>query len=176
MEIVRGSYRIIFVFRTFVIKFPRIFPCKAIKSIWTNALKGRVFLSKCLRRDIYGYLLGPRTFLFRGLLENSREFYFFCKYQSQFLLPTYFSLFGLLNIQKKGKKEVETDLRKILWSQMVQITEGEVWKDEHHFSNPKNFCNENGKLKIMDYGSPYAQGVLEKYADKIYEEFDLNKC
>jgi hypothetical protein len=129
--------------------------------------------------DMYGYLTGPKQLLFKGMYENRSEYVFYSQYKSNFLLPTYFSFFGLFNIQKIGKKfEFKNEKEKYLsfWRQMLNVTSREATKDGHHFSNPKNFCEENGKLKIMDYGSPYTQEVLEKYGEKIYKEFDLGKC
>lgn len=38
----------------------------------------------------------------------------------------------------------------------------------------KNFCEENGRLKILDYGNPIIYDFLKKWGDKIYADFDFS--
>ena len=86
-------------------------------------------------------------------------------------MQTYFSLFGLVNIQRSGQ-EVEMNSDEFM-HQINHITDGEATTiDVHTFKGPYNFCSENGRLKIVDYGSRETQQVIEKWGEKIYEEFN----
>ena len=86
-------------------------------------------------------------------------------------MPTYFSFFGLFNIQKRGKL-LDVN-RKDLFQQLYDLTNGEVFDDSHAFANPANFCLQNGKLVMIDY-SKKSRNVLIKYGEKIQQEFNLS--
>jgi hypothetical protein len=169
MQIARGRTRTILIFDFFVIKLPRIYFWRAIKAIGHGLQYGA--LMKYLRYDIDTYN-SPRRFLFKGIRDNWQEFLFYRRNRLPILAPTWFSLFGLLNIQKKIEmvKIKETTL----WCQLCAMTSNEVWSDSHTFSNAVNFSNVGGKLIMVDYGDPAAHPVLEKFGDKIFNEFDFN--
>ena len=100
MKIEKGTTRIVIIFRKFVIKIAKIQPLKAFKIalFW----KGTKFWKQLIRN--YKYSLTIQHFLMIGIVNNWQEFIFCRKYYSKFLVPTYFSLLGLVNIQKTGKK------------------------------------------------------------------------
>ena len=169
MKTVKGTTRIIIIFKNFVVKLPIIHFRRAIRSIWVNFRRG--YLLECLSWDIYA-LFSPRRLLFRGILENWREFCYYFRSRSPFLVPTYFSLFGIINFQKRGEKtknEYEN-----LWHQLYYITNGEIRVDSHTFENSDNFCDEDGNLMIVDYGNIRIHGVLDKYGNKIFKDFYLS--
>ena len=168
MQISRGHTRTVIIFENFVVKLPRIHFRRALGSLWRSFRGG--YLSKCLKYDIEVYS-SPRRLLFRGILENWREFRFYHRSRSRFLVPTYFSLFGMLNIQKRGNRTKIKDVN--LWCQLCEMTNNEVWADGHTFSNANNFCDDDGKLMMVDYGNARIHDVLDKYGDKIFKDFDL---
>lgn len=43
-------------------------------------------------------------FLFAGIMTNWNEYRFYRRTKNPFLMPSYFSLFGLFNIQRKAEK------------------------------------------------------------------------
>jgi hypothetical protein len=174
MKIYRGSYRKALIFKNFVIKFPRIFPLLAIKGIYKRARK-RYLLMMYLKAGIYSYTESARKYLLRGILENWREFTLYYRCRSKLLAPTYFSLFGLLNIQRAGKEIDVERVGYLLLGEICRITNNDhnILKDAHHFSNPRNFCEKDGRLMMIDYGSEYARRIVEKYGNKIVEEFDF---
>ena len=57
----------------------------------------------------------------------------------------------------------------------MEITNNEAFNDNHHFANWRNFCFENGKIKIIDYGSTRTQKVIEPWGEKIMEDFNVQK-
>jgi hypothetical protein len=85
---------------------------------------------------------------FSGVMANWNEFIFYRRAKNPFVMPTYFSFLGLINIQKRGKK---IDF----WGQ------GEVWRyvcknceypnqpfcDSHTFIEIGNFCLDGERLK-----------------------------
>ena len=111
-----------------------------------------------------------KRLLFRGLLENWREYRFYRKTRNKLLLPTYFSVFGLVNIQQLASSRPLDESN--LWCQLHDLTNRAAWKDNHHFSNPDNFCLVNGKLMVIDYGGLEVQDVLAEYEDAIFNGFD----
>jgi len=114
----------------------------------------------------------PKALLFKGLSVNWNEFWFYQTTHNPFLQPTYFSLFGLVNIQKYGEPcQFEG---KSFWNQIYNLTKGAAMKDGHHFENPANFSLYNGKLRILDYGSSKTRLIVKKYGDKIVTDFDPN--
>lgn len=168
MKIVRGNTRTVLIFENFVVKFPqmhlrktykllRMMPCYQWPLIWGNS----IYSGDSIRRN-----------LFRGIVVNWKEFSFYCSTQSLFLVPTYFSLFGLLNVQKRVKitKINSTNL----WVQLSILTGDRLWCDSHSFDNSSNFGEEDGRLVMVDYGSPRIHDLLREYGDKIFKDFDLN--
>lgn len=117
--------------------------------------------------------LGWPKRLFFGIACNWGEFSLSCRRGNPFLQPTYFSLLGLFNVQKMAQPcQICYDT---LWCQLYDLTNGEIWQDHHHFENPENFCLEDGKLKILDYGSPKTQKISKKWGRKIFESFNSDR-
>jgi len=174
VQIRKGEKRIVFIFPKmhFAVKLPIIHLFLAIK--FGYAKTGRWnHLKKYL-----GYPMeamgGFKWFLFRGLSSNWNEICFYLKTRNLFLQPTYFSFFGLLNIQRCDDPcELKSH---DLWAQLRELTEGRVSEDEHHFDNPDNFCFRDKKLRMIDYGSKRSHGVLLKYSEKIMGSFDPEYC
>jgi len=148
-----------------VIKVPRVY----IKTFWNNgrwALKNGYWRGWCR-----GVSLGnPRWCLADGFFSNWREFWFFITTRHPFVQPTYFSLFGAINIQRKGKECSLNDTD--LWCQLMDLADKAVQKDEHHFDHPANFCLEDGRLTMSDYGSPACIEVIRAYGRRIQDSFD----
>ena len=169
MEISRGHTRTVLVFENVVFKLPRIYFWRFLKSLYHAITKDRFihFISKGI-----GSSLSPWRMLSGGIICNWREYVYCRNLQSPFLQKTYVSIFGLLNIQKKGERLTIQDVD--LWCQLVEMTDEEVWADGHTFSNTNNFCNANGHLKMIDYGNNKIFDVLKKHGNKIFNDFDFS--
>lgn len=112
---------------------------------------------------------GARWYVLKGFSDNWREFVFFLKHrEGDFLLPTFFSFFGLFNISPlvSGLDE-KPELERKLWSKLLDITDHEVLKDGHHFSEGKNFCYYKKRLRMSDYGSAVTQKIILKHLDAL---------
>ena len=105
----------------------------------------------------------PRTKNFwRNLWINFMEFIYYLIYHSEFCMPTYFSLFGIITIQKRGKNWGYLDekggaldyysdsLKKYLATKNFSKHERIIINHNSH-SNTNLFWDE-GKLKYVDYG------------------------
>jgi len=173
MKIKKGRDKLVFVFPQLgiAIKFARIHLLRAFITFFGDMIHlnfkwtyRRMNMSIDLR-DFEGY----PNLLLCGIVNNWREFRFFYKTKHPFLQPTYFSFLGLFNIQKVSKIcLVEQNSFKV---QIRKITNNEAGYD-HHFSNPANFCFDNGKLKIFDYGNKEVQETIINYGSKILKDFD----
>ena len=109
----------------------------------------------------------------QGVLDNVAEYKFYRDNKNNiFLMPTYLTLFGWINIQKAGSK-LRMD-NTSLWCQLVEMTNKETWCNPHVFANSDNFCVVKGRLKIVDYGSERIHDFLKKWSDKIYTDFDFS--
>lgn len=179
MQFKRGDYRFVVVLPMIgiVLKFPLVHLATVLWSI-LRALVHFDFLSFWVmlrmpadpsqNRSVCGY----QNRLFGGIMVNWREFVFFIKSRHHpFLLPTYLSVLGFINIQKLGTPPCNLK-RGALWRQLYELTKGEVWDDGHHFSNPENFCLPDGRLTMIDYGQPKTWQVVIKYGKKIVDRFD----
>lgn len=173
MQLKKGLNRFVFVVPRLkmVIKLPFISFFKAFRY---SALYAKPKNWKHFKDEFGNYkvetLHSLKWYLFRGICSNWREFRFYQKTHNPFLQPTYFSFFGLLNIQRYGDI---CRLKKIdLWTQLLRLTNRDVVKDSHHFDNPNNFSFRDGKLRIHDYGSLKSQMVVSHYGEKIVKDFD----
>jgi hypothetical protein len=171
MKIIKGSSRTAIVFGCIVIKFPIIRLRLGLQELWQEFKEGA--LINHFRKYDYEQFGTIPHFFFRGIFNNWLEFVFYQKNKSLLLLaPTYFSLLGLLNVQKYCEPLCVEDMD--FWHQIGELAGNVIWKDVHVFSNVKNFGMVNGRLKIVDYGSRGSREALKECADKIYSEFSFS--
>ncbi len=198
---ISGTTRIVFLFKAFVIKLPRIqfrrgikgflaYHQEGLKTVYKLGYKKYRAIEK-RRREIYREYLEQikgipkyqidntyQKFLFDGIMSNYHEFVFSLSgEENSFATPTYFSFFGSLNIQKRGKEfrmgydEFRFRLERILKTAGILDT-CEYWNDSHTMNNPRNFCqNEQGKLCILDYGNIRLHNFLKEYGRLIQDNF-----
>ncbi len=165
---IKGSTR-------YVLSLPRIglvikFPVIRVSTAW-KAL--RVIL-RSKNRDVFEHLrlemfewtyemYGTiKRFLFLGIAENWHEYAFSRNTKNMPIKTTFFSLFGLCNIQQYGKPlEIPGNPWHLWWKRCIHVFgSNTVIKDGHHFENPKNFCREGDMLIYLDYGSKKTQKVM----------------
>ena len=115
-------------------------------------------------------------FTFRkALSENMRERKTWKNTKSIFLVPTWFSFFGLANIMAYAKR-VLTDDEYYGSDLLMQISyySGFSWQVNHHaFENGSNFCiDEFGKVKMLDYGFKGSAEFIINYGQKLYDSLE----
>jgi hypothetical protein len=174
MRIKKGNDRVVIIFQSLgiVIKLPIIHLFVVIQKCFDFSIrKGRrcEWFIKQLSFSLEDHG-GFKRRLFMGLVANWNEFWFYWKTRNPFLQPTYFSLFGILNIQRAGEPCTFSGVD--LLSQFNNLTNRETSGDPHHFGNPDNFCFCGGKLKILDYGSNRSREIIAKHGKRIANLFD----
>jgi hypothetical protein len=79
----------------------------------------------------------------------------------------------VLNIQRLGKTfEIDEEN---LYSQIMLFTKWFCWEDCHSFDQCAHFCiDEEGKVRMVDYGSLAAQEVIRRFGKTCHEGISLD--
>ncbi|MFA6228091.1 MAG: hypothetical protein WC668_02790 [Patescibacteria group bacterium] len=177
MKIIRwysGNTRFVLVIGFLAFKFAKINLFMALKcefrQLFTNSHNVRRLVKK------YGYVcpVSPLYWLLRGITANWLEWRYYRRTRLPILAPTYLSL-GLVNIQAAGVYPQVTE--KYFRSQISAIighdenNDEDIHADPHTLRQMENYIVFNGRLKIIDYGSPKSWTFLEKWGKKIFDEF-----
>lgn len=107
------------------------------------------------------------SFLFQGLYDNLIEFLFYLfNPRQKFLVPTYFSFFGIFNIQPLQenicKRDIYLDFEKV-------VEENDLLKNAHTFDCRHDFAfSESGNLRAIDYAGKGARKIIKQYGSKLY--------
>ncbi|MES3004839.1 MAG: hypothetical protein V4690_01850 [Patescibacteria group bacterium] len=167
MRLVWGTTRIVLIIPVIgiVLKLPVLEIARVSKVFFRNLFRGKFRSISIEMHEYWG-------FLFSGIIANWSEYRFYQRTRHTFLQPTYFSLFGLFNIQKLGNACNMKTLD--VWCQLVDITSKAVWADPHCFDEADNFCFDNKQFKMLDYASEGAQKVVLSHGDKIVQFFNPN--
>ncbi|MFA5124202.1 MAG: hypothetical protein WC473_00025 [Patescibacteria group bacterium] len=176
MKIIRwysGDTRFVLVIGFLAFKFAKINPFMALKcglKQFSNSPHIRQMIKK------YGYTcsFSPLYWLFRGVMANWSEWCYYRRTRLPILAPTHLSL-GLVNIQAAGAYPQVTE--KYFRDQISHIIghdendDEDIHADPHTLRQIENYVVLNGRLKIIDYGSPKSWTFLEKWGRKIFDEF-----
>ncbi len=175
MRFHRGSIRSVLIIGSLAFKFPQINPLKALHNIiialsWKGemTLRERIYLTLSLNDEV---LNTSQYYLFRGIRANLRERRFYKSSRLSILVPTYFSLFGLVNIQRAGDI-IEMGIDDFV-SEIMKLTNNDqsIHDDTHTLTNPANYVEMDGHLMIVDYGSSGCRNYLMKWGQEIYDNF-----
>ncbi len=169
----KGRYRFVVIspLLGLAFKFPILHPLKAFRLAWRLVQqKDYKYLWIMITwpinsPDIRGY----GDLMFGAIWVNWSEFMFFWKTRHPFLQPTYFSFFGLLNIQKAGAPCVIKE--KVLCDALYDIAGETIFDDPHHLTSPGNYCFDNGKFRIIDYGSKMTYRMILESGEKVMAFF-----
>ena len=85
-------------------------------------------------------IFGLRYLLFGGIMANWNEYLFYKETNNLFVMPTYFSFFGLINIQKRGQ-DINFWKYDDIWRYIYQNSknENQPFCDSHSFAGKENF-------------------------------------
>ncbi|KKR53032.1 MAG: hypothetical protein UT91_C0035G0004 [Parcubacteria group bacterium GW2011_GWA2_40_23] len=127
-------------------------------------------------------------FFFRACRINWREFTYYLKRRHPIIQPTYFSLLGLVNIQRYGVPipcdtgrpgynkqftfQIDAIFKGILLNKGILLRQ---YSDPHHFRNPDNFSIKNGQLCMHDYGEAHVQKALDLFGEILFQNYDPNR-
>lgn len=169
MEIKHGYSRSVLIFKNYVIKFPRIYLKNAFNRAKEEKRRKRLWWH--LNRWTYMHYLSIHRYLFKGIIDNWLEYVFFIKSRHVIIVPTYFSFFGLFNIQARAHEFDGKKFRQKCWGVLGEITDWEVFNASHEFSSVSNYGIYNRRLRLFDYGNKRAQVVIVKYSKELSEQF-----
>lgn len=112
--------------------------------------------------------------LMGGIMANYQEWKFYRKTKNVFVMPTYFSLFGLLNVQKRGQKITFWDGVGV-WYYIHENSQNhhQPFCNGHTLSEIDNFCLDSGHLRMVDYGSRDVEPFLKLNGEKLYNNFKI---
>lgn len=157
MKIGIGSTRIVLIFSSLVIKFPRMrFFRLFVRTVETNKNGSLKRKSKLYSKK--NVFIAVARYLFEGVRANRKEYFYFKKNKNkEELLPVRLLFFGIIEIQDKGKVLTEDSF---LWKRIYVLLRR---KNLHTISSFKacNFCIFQEKLKILDYADEQTIKALE---------------
>ena len=171
MYIAKGTTRIALVFDNFVIKLSRLLH----------------FLRLAMDQLYKFRIRGSFRKMFIPIRDNLSEFVFYRRTCHVFCAKTYFSFFGLFNIQERvvhlegndpkdqynfpRYEEYESVLKGVFWGR-------EKYVESHTFLNPINFgfSKKRGVFVCVDYADPEVQKNILEFGDRLQEAFkDFDK-
>ncbi len=117
-------------------------------------------------------IFGLRRSLFGGIMANWNEYLFYRETKNSFVMPTYFSLFGLINIQKRGQ-EITFWSYTDVWMYICHnsANKNQPFCNSHSFAEKENFCLDGDKLKMLDYGSRHVHNFLRLNGNNLFNNF-----
>lgn len=203
MEKQRGTTRKVFIFKRLVVKVAIVewgMILQIIKKNFTLLKKHRLYyfsFKKELRenftklmnlrvRERFGvevvslkrFEVDSNTLLFcflLGILPNIQERKFYKKTKNPFVMPTYFSLLGLVNFQKRGKR-IDFWGDRDVFAYLCQNSQNrnQPHLDGHTLSEIENFVlDDDNHIKLVDYGNKQVAPFLEMNGEKLYSKFKL---
>lgn len=170
MRICKGSTRIVLIIGPWAVKIAIINPIKALKIAWQDIKHGKP--TKIIKAS-YQHWCSVNHYLFRGIIANLLERRFYRRTKNTFLVPTWFSFFGLINIQPAGKSPNFKNTHFIM--NYIGDISGRpriFFENNHTLGLADNFCIIGGRLQICDYGDKSFQSFLEEWGERIAAGFD----
>jgi hypothetical protein len=116
----------------------------------------------------------------RGVPENWREWTYYVRADAAGLLvPTYISVFGLLNVQayrEPSRERGHAISYALALAAGIDSLKMARYDDNHHFSHSGNFhVPESRTILFLDYGSKKVQRFVTDFARNVLERFDIEQ-
>ena len=123
----------------------------------------------------YEKCFSPWYYLLVGILANINERRFYKKTKNPFVMPTYFSFLGFVNIQKRGRKiEFWDDSDVFSFLCQNSANRSQPYADGHALAEIENFViDDDDHLKLVDYGNRQVCPFLEMNGENLYNNFKL---
>lgn len=154
-------------------KYREYYQKELLKNILEEKEKFGMKIVPQKRHEIdYNY---PLYYLMMGILPNIQERRFYRQTRNQFVMSTYFSLFGLVNIQKRGEQinfwNGEDIFRYLCYNSQNR---NQPHIDGHTLCEIENFVlDDDGHIKLVDYGNKQVGSFLELNGENLYNNFKL---
>lgn len=109
------------------------------------------------RRDRNLSLLGVVCeSVFCGVMSNMREYHWSRSHSDFELMPTLWTLFYLVNVQRRGNVATERTKRRHPFFRLLPRTE----RIRLDIDRPEQYCWHGGRLLLVDYAHPELHGLL----------------
>jgi hypothetical protein len=165
-----------------VIKFPRIHVYN-MGRLMRSEFKGRSFHVGLKRNfaSLFKYdvdtVWAPKRLLFKGFVDNWREWKFSQEFSHPVLARTYIFMGGV-NVQAYAAPlpfQVEETYEGVMSfvRRFLPIIGNKIARDGHHFENHENFGVIDGHFVIVDYAGHKVQSILRESADDLMRDFPL---
>ena len=187
MKIEYGSTRVVLLLGKFVLKFPILsrpdWPAVHFilkMGLYRYILRNKNFAPHLLTFNFFDSFTASISPLTEGVHSNWLEFYYYLKTRNKLLVPTYFSFFGLLNIQKQIVK-IKIGRYKLNYpfEDLVPII------DDYHRHNSitvqipfihhmlkENYCwGDDNHLMMFDYGNQSLLPFIYEKGEEIHARF-----
>ena len=145
-----GGTRFVVLIGPLAIKFARIRPFRAICQLVRHSTrKGEV--ARRLRKWSKSPMMGVIRYLSMGIISNHQESCLWRECRRDYMVPTIFSLAGLINVQWRGSRlsQEELDREHPFAHELVGLDAETI----HDLIKVENFCRLRGKVCLADYGS-----------------------
>ncbi len=146
MDIKKGAYRFVVFTPKYVFKIP------TPRYAWGVLKNIPRMLKNGDGKFIYKELSWGLKNMLRGVRENKSEYSCWKRMQSPFLSKTFFSFFGILNIQ--ARQTGDSPNREALLEMFLKLpqeAQKQLQQVESHCLEPANFINTNRGLILVDY-------------------------
>jgi hypothetical protein len=187
MKIESGSTRAVLLLGWFVLKFP-IFAkpdWHSVRFIFKMGLHKYVLRNKNFEPDIsyfnfFESLTAVMTPFTDGVFSNWLEFYYYLKTRNDFLVPTYFSFFGLVNVQKQIVKIKIRDEGLIYpFEEFFSIIDDYHRPSSfklllpfcHHMLKESYCWGDDGGLMMFDYGNKSVFPFICEKGEEMHRRF-----
>lgn len=147
MRIAWGGSRFVVLTENYAFKFARFRPFRALKRLYQTFAKREVG-TKLRRYHRSHPLIAGLKYLIAGAWANTIEQEVYEKTKHPALAPTYLSLFGIVNVQRRGAPVSSEELaREHPFVHLARIPVLSV-----DMTKPENFCRIDGIVMLVDYG------------------------
>ena len=159
MRFAYGCTRWVILTNRYAIKFARFRPIRPFVQLFKLLLKKEVV--KSLGKYDANPIRGGLKYLLAGIVANRAEYRIYKRYPSDLLVPTLVSIYGLVNIQRRGEPAAEEEVRShYLWHLLKNTS---IVEDLPY----KQFCKIDSRVCLADYGRDYLETILAESSIRI---------
>ncbi len=155
MQFMYGCTRWVILTKNYAVKIARFRPIRPFIRLFYLLKRGEA-VEKLEQHDP-NLIKAVLKYIGSGILANRNERRLYEKYNDKFLVPTLFTFFWLVNIQRRGEPSGEKEMHcHYLWD----ILKGTSTPLTEDILQPKQFCVIDGITYLADYGNKDLEGVF----------------
>lgn len=151
-----GGTRFVILIWTVAIKIARPRPFRALRRLVEHWMNGEV------RARLLTFAENPFLaiirYIFSGIIANRNEYRLWQESRHNFLVPTLYSFWYLINIQKRGESISQKEF--ITSHPLKKLLAGKSPAFVNDMTQAENFCRYEGQVSLLDYGSDETFALL----------------